>query len=71
MKDEISRRQQSDDLTVPEARFMVLAMCESLEIIAPITGDKISKIDFGIIIAIIDSIVILTLVIFTWAFEIG
>ena len=47
---------------------MVLAMCEDLD---PFIGIPINKKDFGTIIILIDSLVIASLLIFTWALDIG
>jgi hypothetical protein len=81
---EISRREKTSlvdiksvdgviqaDETVPEPRIIILAMCEDLDIMDPFTGITIHKKDFGMIIVIVDIIVILALIIFTWALEIG
>ena len=46
-------------------------MCEDLDLVDPFTGITINKKDFGMIIVIVDIIVILSLIMFTWALEYG
>ena len=50
---------------------MVLATCEDLDMDVPIFGSKITKKDFGILVVIVDIFVVLTLITFIWALEIG
>ena len=59
------------DNKVPEPEIMMMAVCEMLEINDPFSDSTINKSDLGLIVVLVDVLVIIFVLAFTWTLEIG